>query len=128
MTGVPRNSNLPESQEWEPICASRIPQREASAPNPIQFGWQEWRETTRQARGIGANTSDDDFIPATPTAQATTISHDNPSNYIVQPYKALASYACRSVLEEVTKGGWCARKLGLGPEYPGLQYESENIE
>jgi hypothetical protein len=28
-------------------------------------------------------------------------------------------------LEEVTEGGWCASKLGLGPEYPGLQYESE---
>jgi hypothetical protein len=24
-------------------------------------------------------------------------------------------------LEEVTEGGWCASKLGLGPEYPGLQ-------
>jgi hypothetical protein len=33
-------NNLPESQEWEPIRASRLPQQEASAPNP--FGWQEW--------------------------------------------------------------------------------------
>jgi hypothetical protein len=40
--------------------------------------------------------------------------------YRVQPYKAGASYACRSVLEEVDTGGWCASKLGLGPEYPGL--------
>jgi hypothetical protein len=69
--------------------------------------------------GNGAE-SDDDFIPATPTAQATTISHDSPINFIVQPYNAGASYACRSVLEEVTEGGWCASKLGLGPEYPGL--------
>jgi hypothetical protein len=46
------------------------------APKPIQFGWQEWREATRQARGNGADTSDDYFIPATSaTAQATTISH-----------------------------------------------------
>jgi hypothetical protein len=28
-------------------------------------------------------------------------------------------------LEEVDTGGWCASRLGLGPEYPGLQYESE---
>jgi hypothetical protein len=72
--------------------------------------------------------SDDNFIPATSTAhQATTISHDSPINFIVQPYNhdAGASYACRSVLEEVTEGGWCASKLGLGPEYPGLQDESE---
>jgi hypothetical protein len=32
------------------------------------------------------------------------------------------------LLEEVTEGGWCASKLGLSPEYPGLQYESENKE
>jgi hypothetical protein len=33
------------------------------------------------------------------------------------------------VLENVNAGGWCAiRQLGLGPEYPGLQYELENKE
>jgi hypothetical protein len=48
--------------------------------------------------------------------------------YRVQPYKAGASYACRSVLEEVTEGGWCASKLGLGPEYPGLQYDVRDKE
>jgi hypothetical protein len=26
----------------------------------------------------------------------------------------------RELLEEVIEGGWCASKLGLGPEYPGL--------
>jgi hypothetical protein len=61
--------------------------------------------------GNGAD-SDDDFIPATPTAQETTaqettISHSRPQIYRVQPYKAGASYACRSVLEEVDTGGWC---------------------
>jgi hypothetical protein len=28
------------------------------------------------------------------------------------------------MLEEVTEGGWCASKLGMGPEYPGRD-ESE---
>jgi hypothetical protein len=28
-------------------------------------------------------------------------------------------------LEVVDTGGWCANNLGMGPEYPGLQYESE---
>jgi hypothetical protein len=46
-------------------------------PNP--FGWQEWWEATRQARPMA---SDDDFIPATPTAQETTISHSRPTIFI----------------------------------------------
>jgi hypothetical protein len=32
------------------------------------------------------------------------------------------------VLEEVTEGGWCANKLGLGPEYPGPQYDVRDKE
>jgi hypothetical protein len=32
------------------------------------------------------------------------------------------------VLEEVIEGGWCASKLGLGPEYPGLQYDVRDKE
>jgi hypothetical protein len=37
----------------------------------------------------------------------TTISHSHPLVFSIQPYKAGASYACRSVLEEVVTGGWC---------------------
>jgi hypothetical protein len=29
------------------------------------------------------------------------------------------------LFEVVDTEGWCANNLGLGPEYPGLQYESE---
>jgi hypothetical protein len=32
---------------------------------------------------------------------------------------------CGHLLEVVDTGGWCANNLGMGPEYPGLQYESE---
>jgi hypothetical protein len=35
----------------------------------------------------------------------TTISHSRPLVFRVQPYKAGALYACRSVLEEVDTGG-----------------------
>jgi hypothetical protein len=42
-TGIPGvGDNSPERHR-----ASRLPQREATAPN--LFGWQEWREATRQA-------------------------------------------------------------------------------
>jgi hypothetical protein len=32
------------------------------------------------------------------------------------------------MLEEVTEGGLCASKLGLGLEYPGLQYDVRDKE
>jgi hypothetical protein len=69
-TGIPGvGDNSPERRR-----ASQLPQGpgasgDGSTPNP--FGWQEWREATRQARPMA---SDDDFIPATSRAQEATIS------------------------------------------------------
>jgi hypothetical protein len=77
----------------------------------------------RDKLGNGAD-SDDVFVPATPTAQATTISHDSPT--IFSPaIQCRTSSDCRSVLEGVMQRGWCASKLGLGPEYPGLDESEE---
>jgi hypothetical protein len=76
----------------------------------------------RDKLGNGANSDDVNLQPQQHKRQqsATTA-----TIFIVQPYDTAASSDCRSVLEGVTEGGWCASKLGLGPEYPGLQYESE---
>jgi hypothetical protein len=124
-TTIYRNPRSGRQFAHAALCMS-TPTRGSNDRCTQPFGWQEWREATQQARPMA---SDNDFIPATSRAQESTISHiSTPSNFIVQPYKAVASYACRSVLEEVTERGWCASKLGLGPEYPGLQYESENKE
>jgi hypothetical protein len=57
--------------------------------------------------GNGAD-SDDNFIHATPTAQSTTISHDSPSILSSPVTQCRALSDCRSVLEDVVKGGWCA--------------------
>jgi hypothetical protein len=43
--------NLPESQEWEPIHASRLPQQEASAPNTIRLAGVVANHTTSEANG-----------------------------------------------------------------------------
>jgi hypothetical protein len=64
--------------------------------------------TTFNLQPVQGGTTDDNNQPQQPIV------------FIVQPYNAVASYACRSVLEEVDTGGWCASKLGVGPEYPGL--------
>jgi hypothetical protein len=51
---APQQYNLPESQEWEPIhCACQLPREEQTTAAPNPFGWQEWREATRQARPRG---------------------------------------------------------------------------
>jgi hypothetical protein len=72
-TGIPGvGDNFPERHR-----ASQLPQRAGASgdgsTNP--FGWQEWREATRQARPMA---SDEDFIPATSRAQEATISHSHP--------------------------------------------------
>jgi hypothetical protein len=83
------------------------PTRSGRPLHPIHLVGRSGGKPRDKLLGNGAD-SDDVFVPATPTAQATTISHDSPTIFRVQPYNAGASYACRSVLEEVTEGGWCA--------------------
>jgi hypothetical protein len=57
----------------------------------------------RDKLGNGAD-SDDVFVPATPTAQATTISHDSPINFIVQPYNAEPCLTAGVCWKELCKG------------------------
>jgi hypothetical protein len=61
--------------------------------NPIQFGWQEWREATQQARSMA---SDDIHLQPQQheRQQSATASHQF---YRVQPYKAGASYTSAGV-------------------------------
>jgi hypothetical protein len=43
----------------------------------------------------------------------------------VQPYNAVASSDCRSVLEEVVPWGLVCYLVGMNPEYPGLDDSAE---
>jgi hypothetical protein len=93
--------HLLESQEWEPIRASQLPREENDRCTQSNSVGRSGGKPHDKLVGNGAD-SDDNFIPATSTAQATTIiSHDSPTNFIVQPYNAAALSDCRSVLEEV---------------------------
>jgi hypothetical protein len=74
------------------------PMEEHRPLHPIHLVGRSGGKPHDKLLGNGAD-SDDDFIPATSTAQATTISHDSPYNFIVQPYDTAASPDCRSVLE-----------------------------
>jgi hypothetical protein len=47
-----------------------------------------------------------------------------PGDSILKSFNALTRL-CWLVLEDVDTGGWCASKLGMGPEYPGLD---ESVE
>jgi hypothetical protein len=65
---------------------------------------------------------------ATAAVSKTTSTEENPKKRKKQSPDNATTFARKKtvkkplniVLEEVTEGGWCASKLGLGPEYPGL--------
>jgi hypothetical protein len=72
--------------------------------HPIQYGWKEWREATQQARLWPVMT----FLYLQPQQHKKQQSATQLPKFIVQPYNATAPSDCRSVLEEVMQGGWCA--------------------
>jgi hypothetical protein len=75
-------NNLPESQEWEPNRSSQLLREEQRLLHPIHSVRRSGTKPHNKLVGNGAD-SDDDFIPATSKAQATTISHiSTPSNFI----------------------------------------------
>jgi hypothetical protein len=98
---IQQRGNMPEQQECPAIQPTEIPgvartTKMGDAPptgtvqayshserllHPIHSVGRSGGKPHDKLIGNGAD-SDDDFIPATSTAQATTISHDSPSNFI----------------------------------------------